>query len=149
MVLGSLLIGACGRTSGEAEARAVAEAFAHAWRAKDAQAIVDLHTEDAVFCEPPLSNVYSGEEIAGPYREFFTYGQFEVDEMVIVSADSDAVAVRFALSGRRSFVTGLPWKMIGIIELEIRDGRISKQTWHYDPRPLVEDRPFDHVPIEC
>ena len=117
------------------------DAYADAWRERDADAAAALFTEDSSYRAHPLQEAHAGSEGVRTYWETVTATQSDVDVSMgspIESADGRRAAVEFWVRMRNA---GDQVTLIGILFLRFgEDGRCEdlRETW------FVESA--DHAP---
>jgi hypothetical protein len=119
------------------------DAYAQAWRERDADAAASLFTESCTYRDHPLQEPHRGAEGVRVYWENVTATQESVDVRMgspIESADGRRAAVEFWVRMRSS---GDQVTLIGILFLRFaEDGRCEelRETWFFEPG--------DHAPHE-
>jgi ketosteroid isomerase-like protein len=117
------------------------EAYAQAWRNRDADAAATLFTEDGLYRAHPLQEPYRGPEGVHAYWSEVTSTQDRVDVRMgrpVESADARRAAVEFWV---RMLNGGAEVTLIGILFLRFAaDGRCEdlRETWFFEPA--------DHAP---
>jgi len=119
------------------------EAYATAWRERDADAAAALFTEDSLYRDHPTGEPHRGQEGVRAYWADVTSTQDRVDVRMgqpIVAADQRRAAVEFWV---RLLANGAPAAVIGILFLRFaEDGRCEelREAWHFEMG--------DHAPPE-
>lgn len=119
------------------------DAYAQAWRDRDAEAAAGLFTDDAVYREHPLQDAYLGAEGVRSYWANVTSTQDRVEVMMgrpVESADGRRAAAEFWV---RMLSRGAEVTLIGILFLRFAaDGRCEelRETWIFEQG--------DHAPHE-
>ena len=119
------------------------DAYAQAWRDRDADAAARLFTEDSSYRSQPLQDAHEGAEGVHDYWANVTATQDRVDVLMgrpIESADGGRAAVEFWV---RMLNGGAEVTLIGILFLRFAgDGRCEdlRETWFFEPG--------DHAPHE-
>ncbi len=119
------------------------DAYAQAWRDRDADAAAALFTEDAVYRDHPLQEPHRGSGGVRSYWADVTSTQDRVDVRMgrpVGSADGRRAAVEFWV---RMLNSGTEVTLIGILFLRFAaDGRCEelRETWVFEPG--------DHAPHE-
>jgi hypothetical protein len=119
------------------------DAYAQAWRDRDADAAAALFTDDGLYRAHPLQDAYRGPEGVHSYWSEVTATQDQVDVRMgrpIESADGRRAAVEFWV---RMLNGGAEVTLIGILFLRFADdGRCDdlRETWFFEPA--------DHEPHE-
>ena len=112
------------------------DAYAEAWRSRDADAAARLFTEDSSYREHPLQEARRGSEGVRAYWETVTATQDRVDVRMgspVESADGRRAAVEFWVRMRAS---GDEVTLIGILFLRFaEDGRCEdlREAWFFEP----------------
>jgi hypothetical protein len=120
-----------------------ADAYAQAWRDRDADAAAKLFTDDCLYRAHPLQDAHLGVEGVRAYWSSVTSTQDAVDVRMgrpIESADGRRAAVEF---GVRMLNGGAEVTLIGILFLRFAEnGRCEdlRETWLFEPG--------DHAPHE-
>ena len=119
------------------------DAYAQAWRDRDAEAAARLFTEDALYRDHPLQEAHRGTDGVRSYWANVTSTQDRVDVRMgrpVESADGRRAAVEFWV---RMLNSGAEVTLIGIMLLRFEeDGRCEdlRETWLFEP--------VDHAPHE-
>lgn len=119
------------------------DAYARAWRDRDAEAAATLFTEDCLYRDHPLQEPHRGTEGVRAYWTNVTSTQDRVDVRMgraVESQDGRRAAVEFWV---RMLNSGAEVTLIGILFLRFaEDGRCAelRETWLYEPG--------DHAPHE-
>ncbi|HET8811140.1 MAG TPA: nuclear transport factor 2 family protein [Gaiella sp.] len=119
------------------------DAYAQAWRDRDADAAAALFTEDSLYWSHPLQEPCRGTGGVRDYWTSVTATQDRVDVRMgrpVESADGRRAAVEFWV---RMLNGGADVTLIGILFLRFAgDGRCEelRETWHFEPA--------DHPPHE-
>ena len=119
------------------------DAYARAWRDRDADAAAALFTEGSLYHSHPLQGPHRGAEGVHAYWASVTSRQDRVDVRMgrpIESQDGRRAAVEFWV---RMLGGGDEETLIGILVLRFaEDGRCAelRETWHFEPG--------DHPPHE-
>ena len=119
------------------------DAYAQAWRDRDADAAAALFTEDSLYREHPLQQPHRGAVGVHAYWASVTSKQDRVDVRMgrpIESQDGRRAAVEFWV---RMLSSGAEVTLVGILFLRFtEDGRCAelRETWHFEPG--------DHAPHE-
>ena len=112
------------------------DAYAEAWRGRDADAAADLFTDDCSYRERPLEEAHRGSAGVRSYWESVTATQDRVDVRMgspVVSADGRRAAVEFWV---RMLNGGDQVTLIGILFLRFaEDGRCEdlREAWFFEP----------------
>jgi len=112
------------------------DAYAQAWRNRDADAAARLFTEDSRYRSQPLQDAHEGAEGVRAYWASVTATQDRVDVLMgrpIESADGSRAAVEFWV---RMLNGGAEVTLIGILFLRFAgDGRCEdlRETWFFEP----------------
>ena len=112
------------------------DAYAEAWRGRDADAAADLFTDDCSYREHPLQEAHRGSAGVRSYWESVTATQDRVDVRMgspVVSADGRRAAVEFWV---RMLNGGDQVTLIGILFLRFaEDGRCEdlREAWFFEP----------------
>jgi limonene-1,2-epoxide hydrolase len=112
------------------------DAYAQAWRDRDADAAATLFTETGLYRDHPLQEAHRGQEGVHAYWANVTSTQDEVDVRIgrpIESADGRRAAVEFWV---RMLNGGAPVTVIGILFLRFAaDGRCEdlREAWFFEP----------------
>jgi hypothetical protein len=120
-----------------------ADAYAQAWRDRDADAAAKLFTDDCLYRAHPLQDAHLGVEGVRAYWSSVTSTQDAVDVRMgrpIESADGRRAAVEFWV---RMLNGGAEVTLIGILFLRFAEnGRCEdlRETWLFEPG--------DHAPHE-
>ena len=119
------------------------DAYAHAWRDRDAEAAAKLFTDDCVYRDHPLQDGHRGAEGVRHYWTNVTSTQDRVDVRMgrpVESPDGRRAAVEFWV---RMLNGGAEVTLIGILFLRFaEDGRCEelRETWFFESG--------DHAPHE-
>jgi hypothetical protein len=119
------------------------DAYAQAWRDRDADAAAGLFSEGSLYRDHPLQAAHQGTSGVHSYWETVTATQDRVDVRMgrpIESDDGRRAAVEFWV---RMLNGGAPVTLIGILFLRFAaDGRCEdlRETWFFEPS--------DHAPHE-
>ncbi len=119
------------------------DAYAQAWRDRDADGAAKLFTDDCVYREHPLQDPYRGAEGVRSYWANVTSTQDRVDVRMgrpVEAADGRRAAVEFWV---RMLSSGSEVTLIGIMLLRFaEDGRCEelREAWLFEPS--------DHAPHE-
>ena len=119
------------------------DAYAHAWRDRDAEAAAKLFTDDCVYRDHPLQDGHRGAEGVRHYWTNVTSTQDRVDVRMgrpVESPDGRRAAVEFWV---RMLNGGTEVTLIGILFLRFaEDGRCEelRETWFFESG--------DHAPHE-
>ena len=119
------------------------DAYAQAWRDRDADAAAALFTDDSVYRDHPLQEGHRGAEGVRSYWENVTASQDRVDVGMgrpVESPDGRRAAVEFWV---RMLNGGAEVTLVGILFLRFaEDGRCEelRETWMFEPG--------DHAPHE-
>jgi limonene-1,2-epoxide hydrolase len=111
------------------------DAYADAWRTRDADAAAALFTDDSGYRAHPLQEVHRGSDGVRSYWETVTATQEAVDVRMgapVESADGRRAAVEFWVRMRSS---GDEVTLIGILFLQFAaDGRCEdlRETWFFE-----------------
>jgi len=111
------------------------DAYASAWRERDAEAAASLFTEGSSYRSHPLQEAHEGSAGVHSYWETVTATQDEVDVRMgspVESDDGRRAAVEFWVRMRSS---GDPVTLIGILFLRFaEDGRCEdlRETWFFE-----------------
>ena len=117
------------------------DAYADAWRERDAEAAAALFTDDSSYRVHPLQEAHAGSDGVRSYWETVTATQEDVDVRMgspVVADDGRRAAVEFWVRMRNA---GDPVTLIGILFLRFaEDGRCDdlRETWFFESG--------DHVP---
>jgi hypothetical protein len=112
------------------------DAYAQAWRDRDADAAARLFTDDSSYREHPLQEPYRGAEGVRDYWANVTATQDRVDVRMgrpVESADGRRAAVEFWVQMLNG---GAEVTLVGILFLRFaEDGRCAdlRETWIFDP----------------
>jgi len=112
------------------------DAYALAWRERDADAAAELFTNDSQYRDHPLQEPHSGAEGVRSYWANVTATQDRVDVQMgrpVESADGRRAAVEFWV---RMLNGGAEVTLIGILFLRFAgDGRCEdlRETWFFEP----------------
>jgi SnoaL-like protein len=112
------------------------DAYADAWRERDADAAAALFTEDSSYRSHPLQEAHLGSDGVRSYWADVTSTQDAVDVVMgspVESPDGRRAAVEFWVRMRSS---GAPVTLIGILFLRFaEDGRCEdlRETWFFEP----------------
>jgi len=112
------------------------DAYADAWRERDAEAAAALFTEDSSYRAHPLQEAHLGSDGVRAYWADVTSTQDAVDVRMgspVVSEDGRRAAVEFWVQMRSS---GDEVTLIGILFLRFaEDGRCRdlRETWFFEP----------------
>jgi uncharacterized protein (TIGR02246 family) len=119
------------------------DAYAQAWRDRDADAAASLFTDDCLYRAHPLQEAHRGAGGVRSYWEQVTSTQDRVDVRMgrpVESPDGRRAAVEFWV---RMLSSGAEATLIGILFLRFaEDGRCEelRETWLFEPG--------DHAPHE-
>jgi len=119
------------------------DAYAQAWRERDADAAARLFTEDGLYRAHPLQVAHRGAEGVRSYWANVTSTQDRVDVRMgrpVETSDARRAAVEFWV---RMLNGGAEVTLIGILFLRFAaDGRCEelREAWHFEPG--------DHAPHE-
>jgi hypothetical protein len=111
------------------------DAYAQAWRDRDAHAAARLFTDDSLYREHPLQEAHRGSEGVHAYWSDVTSTQDRVDVQMgrpVESADGRRAAVEFWV---RMLNRGAEVTLIGILFLRFaEDGRCEdlRETWLFE-----------------
>jgi uncharacterized protein (TIGR02246 family) len=112
------------------------DAYARAWRDRDADAAAALFTDDCPYWDHPLQEPHRGAEGVRSYWENVTSTQDRVDVRMgrsVESADGRRAAVEFWV---RMLASGTEVTLVGILFLRFaEDGRCQelRETWFFEP----------------
>ena len=112
------------------------DAYAAAWRDRDAGAAAELFTEDSLYRNHPLQEGHRGAAGVHSYWESVTATQDRVDVRMgrpVESPDGRRAAVEFWV---RMLNSGTEVTLIGILFLRFaEDGRCEelRETWFFEP----------------
>ena len=112
------------------------DAYAEAWRDRDADAAAALFTDDCSYREHPLQEPHRGSEGVRAYWERVTSTQDRVDVRMgrpVEAADGRRAAVEFWV---RMLSSGAEVTLVGILFLRFsEDGRCQdlRETWMFEP----------------
>lgn len=111
------------------------DAYAQAWRDRDADAAAALFTDDSLYRSNPLQDPHRGTDGVHSYWTAVTSTQDRVDVRMgrpIESADGKRAAVEFWV---RMLNDGVPVTLVGILFLRFEDGRCAelREAWHFEP----------------
>jgi SnoaL-like domain len=112
------------------------DAYAQAWRDRDADAAAALFTDDSLYREHPLQDAHRGTEGVRSYWANATSTQDRVDVRMgrpVESQDGRRAAVEFWV---RMLNGGAEVTLIGILFLRFaEDGRCDelRETWFFEP----------------
>ena len=112
------------------------DAYAQAWRDRDADAAAALFTDDCLYRDHPLQDPHRGSEGVRSYWANVTSTQDRVDVRMgrpVESPDGRRAAVEFWV---RMLNSGAEVTLIGILFLRLAgDGRCEelRETWHFEP----------------
>jgi uncharacterized protein (TIGR02246 family) len=112
------------------------DAYAQAWRDRDADAAAELFTDDCVYRDHPLQEPHRGAEGVRSYWANVTATQDRVDVRMgspVTSRDGRRAAVEFWV---RMLNSGAEVTLVGILLLRFaEDGRCEelRETWLFEP----------------
>lgn len=112
------------------------DAYAQAWRDRDAEAAGAIFTEDSLYWDHPLQEPHRGAQGVRDYWAGVTSGQENVDVRMgrpVESADGRRAAVEFWV---RLLAGGTPATIPGILFLRFaEDGRCEelREAWFFEP----------------
>jgi hypothetical protein len=112
------------------------DAYAQAWRDRDADAAAGLFTDDSLYRDHPLQEAHRGPAGVHNYWSTVTSTQNQVDVRMgrpVESADGRRAAVEFWV---RMLNSGAPVTLVGILFLRFaQDGRCEdlRETWFFEP----------------